>query len=93
MDTRRAPVAALIAAPRRRCPALALARQMYDSRNSGAMPMCADARQGTGRDYGDVSDHGRDASVNHIRGCGVVDSRFRKVVAQAEPRAAPDPAR
>ncbi|QJW97443.1 hypothetical protein [Frigoriglobus tundricola] len=53
--------------------ALALARQMYESREFGAMPILADALQDAGCDGADVLNHCRDASANHVRGCWVVD--------------------
>jgi hypothetical protein len=53
--------------------ALTLARQMYDSRDFGAMPILADALQDAGCDSEDVLNHCRDASAPHIRGCWVVD--------------------
>jgi hypothetical protein len=52
---------------------LALARQMYDARDFGAMPILADALQDAGCDSADVLDHCRDASAVHVRGCWVVD--------------------
>jgi hypothetical protein len=53
--------------------AVALARQMYESREFGAMPILADALQDAGCDNEDVLNHCRDAGANHVRGCWVVD--------------------
>jgi len=53
--------------------AIALAQQMYDSRDFGAMPILADALQDAGRDNDDVLTHCRDEKVVHVRGCWVVD--------------------
>jgi hypothetical protein len=53
--------------------AVALARQMYDSRDFGAMPILADALQEAGCDCEDVLNHCRDAGATHVRGCWVVD--------------------
>jgi hypothetical protein len=49
-----------------------LARQMYDSRDFGAMPILADAMQDAGCDNEDILDHCRSAGP-HVRGCWVVD--------------------
>ena len=53
--------------------AVALARQMYDSRDFGAMPILADALQDAGCGSEDVLGHCRDATAPHTRGCWVVD--------------------
>jgi hypothetical protein len=53
--------------------AVALARQMYESRDFGAMPVLADALQDAGCDCEDLLAHCRDASLTHVRGCWVVD--------------------
>jgi hypothetical protein len=53
--------------------AVALARQMYESRDFGAMPILADALQEAGCDNADVLNHCRDATAAHFRGCWVVD--------------------
>jgi hypothetical protein len=53
--------------------AVALARQMYEAREFSAMPILADALQDAGCDNADVLNHCRDASLNHVRGCWVVD--------------------
>ena len=52
--------------------ALALARQMYDSRDFSAMPILADTFEEVGCDSDDILDHCRGA-VPHVRGCWVVD--------------------
>jgi hypothetical protein len=52
--------------------AIALARQMYDSREFGAMPILADALQDAGCEDEQVLSHCRDAGP-HARGCWVVD--------------------
>jgi hypothetical protein len=53
--------------------ALTLARQMYDSRDFGAMPILADALQDAGCEDEHILNHSRDASQIHVRGCWVVD--------------------
>ena len=53
--------------------ALSLARQMYDSREFGAMPILADALQDAGCDNDEALNHCREANVTHVRGCWVVD--------------------
>jgi hypothetical protein len=53
--------------------AVALARQVYESRDFGAMPILADALQDAGCDCEEVLGHCRDASATHVRGCWVVD--------------------
>jgi hypothetical protein len=53
--------------------AVALAKQMYDSRDFSAMPILADALQDAGCDNDDVLNHCRDAAGVHVRGCWVVD--------------------
>ena len=52
--------------------AVALARQMYESREFGMMPILADALQDAGCDDLDILDHCRGESV-HVGGCWVVD--------------------
>jgi hypothetical protein len=52
--------------------ALALARQMYESRDFSAMPILADALQDAGCDNTDVLNHCR-GDGPHVRGCWVVD--------------------
>jgi hypothetical protein len=53
--------------------AIALARQMYESRDFGAMPVLADALQDAGCDCEEVLSHCRDAKQLHVRGCWAVD--------------------
>jgi hypothetical protein len=53
--------------------AIALASQMYESRDFGAMPILADALQDAGCDNQDILNHCRDAKQVHVRGCWVVD--------------------
>jgi hypothetical protein len=53
--------------------AVALARQMYESREFSAMPILADALQEAGCDNDDILFHCRDANATHVRGCWVVD--------------------
>ena len=53
--------------------AVALAKQMYESRDFAAMPILADALQDAGCDNDDVLNHCRDANGAHVRGCWVVD--------------------
>ena len=52
---------------------IALARQMYESRDFSAMPILADALQDAGCDSPDILDHCRDPHATHVRGCWVVD--------------------
>jgi hypothetical protein len=52
--------------------AVTLAKQMYESREFGAMPILADALQDAGSDSEDVLDHCRGPGP-HVRGCWVVD--------------------
>jgi hypothetical protein len=53
--------------------ATALARQMYESCDFGAMPILADALQDAGCERAEVLNHCRDANQVHVRGCWVVD--------------------
>ena len=53
--------------------AVSLAKQMYESRDFGAMPILADALQDAGCDNEAVLNHCRDTKQLHIRGCWVVD--------------------
>jgi len=53
--------------------AIALARQMYESRNFGAMPILADALQDAGCDSEPILSHCRDPHAAHVRGCWVCD--------------------
>jgi hypothetical protein len=50
----------------------ALARQMYESRDFGPMPILADALQDSGCENSDVLTHCR-GDGPHVRGCWVVD--------------------
>ena len=52
--------------------AVALAAQMYESRDFSAMPILADALQDAGCDSADVLEHCRGPGP-HVRGCWVVD--------------------
>jgi hypothetical protein len=52
--------------------AVALAAQMYESRDFSAMPILADALQDAGCENGDILDHCRGPGP-HVRGCWVVD--------------------
>jgi hypothetical protein len=52
--------------------AVALAQQMYDSRDFALMPILGDALQDAGCDSDDILDHCRGAGP-HVRGCWVVD--------------------
>jgi hypothetical protein len=52
--------------------AVALAKQMYESRDFSAMPILADALQDTGCDNDDILNHCRERG-QHVRGCWVVD--------------------
>jgi hypothetical protein len=56
---------------------LSLARQMYDSRDFGAMPILADALQDAGCESADVLGHCRGPGP-HVRGCWVVDLVLEK---------------
>jgi hypothetical protein len=53
--------------------AVALAKQMYESRDFSAMPILADALQDAGCDNDDILAHCRDEKATHVRGCWVVD--------------------
>jgi hypothetical protein len=52
--------------------AVLLAKQMYESREFGAMPILADALQDAGCDNDDILNHCRGDSP-HVRGCWVCD--------------------
>jgi hypothetical protein len=56
---------------------LALAKQMYDSRDFAAMPILADALQDAGCDHADILAHCR-GDGPHVRGCWVVDLALGK---------------
>ena len=53
--------------------ALAIARQMYESREFGAAPILADALQDAGCENDDILAHCRDPHATHVRGCWVCD--------------------
>lgn len=53
--------------------AVAIAQQMYESRDFSAMPILADALQDAGCDNDDMLNHCRAADGVHVRGCWVVD--------------------
>jgi hypothetical protein len=53
--------------------AVALATQMYGSRDFGNMPVLGDALEDAGCDNADVIAHCRDPHGVHVRGCWVVD--------------------
>ncbi|MFM8270873.1 MAG: hypothetical protein ACKODX_00845 [Gemmata sp.] len=53
--------------------AVALARQMYESRDFSAMPILADALQDAECDSEQILSHCRDEGRRHVRGCWVVD--------------------
>jgi hypothetical protein len=57
---------------------VALAHEMYDSRDFSAMPILADALQSAGCDNEDILNHCRGEGP-HIRGCWVVDVVLGKV--------------
>jgi hypothetical protein len=57
--------------------AVALARQMYESREFSAMPILADALQDAGCDSDDILNHCR-GDGPHVRGCWVVDLVLEK---------------
>jgi hypothetical protein len=64
-------------APWRTDTAVTLSRQMYESREFGAMPILADALQDAGCDNEKVLRHCRDGGA-HVRGCWVVDGVLEK---------------
>ena len=59
--------------------AVAVAQQMYESRDFGAMPILADALQDAGCDNEEALNHCRDPQQVHARGCWVVDLVLGKV--------------
>jgi hypothetical protein len=67
----------MFSAPWRTDTVLALARQMYQSRDFGAMPILADALQDAGCDNEDVLTHCREPG-EHVRGCWVLDLVLEK---------------
>ena len=52
---------------------VALAQQIYHSRNFAPMPILADALQDAGCEHAAILDHCRDPHAAHVRGCWVVD--------------------
>jgi hypothetical protein len=52
---------------------VAIAQQMYDSREFSAMPILADALQDAGCEDEHILHHCRDANQPHVRGCWVCD--------------------
>ncbi|MCE9568048.1 MAG: hypothetical protein K8U57_39100 [Planctomycetes bacterium] len=56
---------------------VALAQEMYASRDFSAMPILADALQDAGCDNDDILQHCRGAGP-HVRGCWVVDGILGK---------------
>ncbi len=58
--------------------AVLLARQMYESRDFGAMPILADALQDAGCDNADILTHCRKPG-EHVRGCWVLDLVLEKM--------------
>jgi hypothetical protein len=56
---------------------LALASQMYESRDFSAMPILADALQDAGCENEDILNHCRSEGV-HVRGCWVIDLSLGK---------------
>jgi hypothetical protein len=57
--------------------AVALARQIYESRDFTAMPILADALQDAGCENADILNHCRGGGV-HVRGCWIVDRLLGK---------------
>ncbi|MCE9565142.1 MAG: hypothetical protein K8U57_24180 [Planctomycetes bacterium] len=57
---------------------VALAQEMYGSRDFSPMPILADALQDAGCDNDDILTHCRDANGVHVRGCWVVDTILGK---------------
>ena len=57
---------------------IALAKQMYDARDFGAMPILADALQDAGCEDAATLEHCRNPEGNHVRGCWVVDQILGK---------------
>ena len=52
---------------------VAIAQEMYESRDFSPMPILADALQDAGCENADVLNHCRDPQQVHVRGCWVVD--------------------
>jgi hypothetical protein len=59
--------------------AVAIAQNVYESRDFGAMPILADALQDAGCDDEELLAHCRDPKQVHVRGCWVVDAVLGKV--------------
>jgi hypothetical protein len=57
---------------------VALARELYESRDFSAMPVLGDALEDAGCDYADVLAHCRGPTTFHVRGCWVVDLLLEK---------------
>lgn len=57
---------------------VALATQMYDSRDFSAIPILADALQDAGCDNDTILAHCRDTNATHVRGCWVIDGVLGK---------------
>ncbi|MCE9566323.1 MAG: hypothetical protein K8U57_30230 [Planctomycetes bacterium] len=57
---------------------VAIACEMYESRDFSAMPILADALQDAGCDNEDILNHCRDANQVHVRGCWAVDQILGK---------------
>jgi hypothetical protein len=58
--------------------AVALAQQMYESRDFSTMPILADALQDAGCENPDILNHCRDPKQVHVRGCWIVDAILGK---------------
>ena len=58
--------------------AVAIAMQMYESRDFGAMPILADALQDADCNDDAVLSHCRNREQTHVRGCWVVDAVLGK---------------
>lgn len=58
--------------------AVAIAQQMYESRDFSPMPILADALEDAGCDNADILEHCRDLKATHARGCWVVDEVLGK---------------
>lgn len=61
------------ASERRTSTVVALAAQMYETRDFAAMPILANALQDAGCDSDDIVNHCRDPHQAHVRGCWVID--------------------
>jgi hypothetical protein len=59
--------------------AVALAQQMYESRDFSPAPVLADALQDAGCDHDDLLNHLRDPEGTHVRGCWAVDLVLEKL--------------